>query len=198
MPLNDTTEPQRRRRGAALEQALLNAAWTEVTERGYDAFSIEGVAERAGTSRAVLYRRWPTKPQLVRAAIAHALNQGQHEAPDTGTVRGDLIEVLRRANATRAPLAVLLTVQLAPYYLETSTSLADLREFLLEGRTAQLDVILQRATRRGELDPDKLTPRLRNLPFDLFRHELLMTLKPVPEPVITEIVDSVFLPLVRS
>ena len=56
MSLNSTTAPQRRR-GPALEEALLDAAWTELTERGYDEMTIDAVAVRAGTSRAVLYRR---------------------------------------------------------------------------------------------------------------------------------------------
>ncbi len=58
--------------------------------------------------------------------------------------------------------------------------------------------ILRRGIERGELDPDRLTPRIANVPLDLLRHELLMTLQPVPEETITEIVDEIFLPLVRK
>ncbi|MCO6003758.1 TetR/AcrR family transcriptional regulator C-terminal ligand-binding domain-containing protein [Actinoallomurus purpureus] len=50
---------------------------------------------------------------------------------------------------------------------------------------------------RGEIDPARLTPRIAELATDLLRHELLMTLQPVPEETITEIVDDIFLPLVR-
>ena len=56
MSLNPGGASQRRR-GIALEEALLDAAWAELTERGYDGFTIDAVAARAGTSRAVLYRR---------------------------------------------------------------------------------------------------------------------------------------------
>ena len=61
--------PPTRRRGSTLEAALLQAAWDELTEAGYAAFTMEGVAARAKTSRAVLYRRWPNRPQLVVAAL---------------------------------------------------------------------------------------------------------------------------------
>jgi len=190
-------EPSRRRRGSALEDALLHAAWAELLEYGYDVFTIERVAEHANTSRAVLYRRWPSKPQLARAALIHGLRQRDQVTPNTGTVRGDLISLMQHANAVRMPLLIAIGVQLGGYYLETDSSPADLRNALLEGSTSQLDVIFERAVERGELDPAKLTPRLRNLPVDLFRHELLMTLKPAPDTVIEEIIDSIFLPLVR-
>jgi hypothetical protein len=54
------------------------------------------------------------------------------------------------------------------------------------------------ASNGGEIDPDRLTPRIANVPLDLPRYELLMTLQPVPEETITEIVDEIFLPLVRK
>jgi len=57
-----------RRRGAKLEAALLQAAWDELTAVGYAALTMEGVAARARTGRAVLYRRWPSRSELVLAA----------------------------------------------------------------------------------------------------------------------------------
>jgi len=56
---------------------------------------------------------------------------------------------------------------------------------------------LERGIARGEVDPARLTERIRTLPFDLFRHEALMTLQPLSAAAITEIVDEIFLPLVR-
>ncbi|MFD7947322.1 helix-turn-helix domain-containing protein, partial [Streptomyces sp. NPDC059744] len=64
-------EPVRkRRRGAELETALLDAAWDELIAMGFEELTYEAVAARAGTSRAVLYRRWPTKRELVLAALS--------------------------------------------------------------------------------------------------------------------------------
>ena len=54
-----------------------------------------------------------------------------------------------------------------------------------------------RAVARGEADPDRLTPRVRAVAFDLFRHDLLVTAAPLNEDQIAAIVDEVFLPLVR-
>jgi hypothetical protein len=53
------------------------------------------------------------------------------------------------------------------------------------------------AVERGEVDPAKLTPRVRSVALDLFRHELLMTHRAVPDDVLASIVDEIVLPLVR-
>ncbi|RYY09760.1 MAG: TetR/AcrR family transcriptional regulator, partial [Alphaproteobacteria bacterium] len=66
-----TAETATRRRGAALEDAILAAAWIELQNSGYTNFTYEAVARRAETSRPVLYRRWQTKLELALAAIRH-------------------------------------------------------------------------------------------------------------------------------
>jgi hypothetical protein len=84
------------------------------------------------------------------------------------------------------------------HYPETGKTPADLRAELLSGpqRPFGIDLVLDRGIGRGEIDPDRLTDRIRNLPLDLLRHELLMTLNSVPDETIAEIVDDIFLPLV--
>jgi AcrR family transcriptional regulator len=198
MSLTNGARGPQRRRGAALESALLDAAWDELIEKGYDAFTIESVAARAQTARAVIYRRWATKPELVRAAIAHH-EFGEHvPAPDTGSLRGDLLELVRGANRRRAPLlGILMSARIEAFFAETGASFADLRDEFLAGRVNLIDQVLDSAVARGEADPTKLTPRVRSVTFDLFRHEVLMTHRPVPDDVIESIIDEIVLPLVR-
>ncbi len=193
----DARAPQRRR-GAALESALLDAAWDELVEKGYDAFTIESVAERAQTARAVIYRRWAAKPDLVRAAIAHHGLHEQVSVPDTGNLRSDLIELVRGTNRRRAPLlGIFMSARLGAFYTETGASFADLRNEFLAGRANLLDQVFDRAVERGEADPAKLTPRVRSVAYDLFRHEVLMTHRPLSDDVIESIIDEIVLPLVR-
>lgn len=187
----------RRRRGPALEEALLDAAWTELTERGYDELTIDGVAVRAGTSRAVLYRRWPNKQELVLAAVAHEVAKDVVVAPDTGSLRGDAIALLRQANKVRVGLVVPLLTRLGGFYRQTGSSLADLETLVRGRRDAALDQAIQRAIDRGEIEPDQVTERIARLPVDLFRYEVLMTLRPLPDEAIEEIVDTVWLPLLE-
>lgn len=187
-----------RRRGRALEQAILAAGWEQLAERGYGAFTIDAVAERAGTSRSVIYRRWPDREALAEAVLGFALQQDPVAAPDTGSLRGDMIELLRRFNAARSPLVPMMSVLIAAHFQESGRTLADVRRIVLgERHHDALAEVIERAVGRGEIDPARLTPRVRTVAVDLVRQEFLMTLKPLPEDEITAIVDEVFLPLVR-
>jgi AcrR family transcriptional regulator len=185
-----------RRRGKALEDAVLDAAWSELQAGGYASFTIEAVAARARTSRPVLYRRWANRADLTIAAIRHIAGKHPVNAPDTGNVRDDLIGLLQQFSKKRALFAVFFSLQMSGYFSETNTSMADLRRSVVKGGHSPLEVVLARGVYRGEIDRSKLTPRIASLLPDLLRHELLMTLKPVPNAVITEFVDDIFLPLV--
>ncbi len=190
--------PPQRRRGEALETALLDAAWAELTERGYDELTIDAVATRAGTSRAVLYRRWPSKQDLVLATLSEYVRKDFVEAPDTGSLRGDVIGLLKLANKLRVRMAMVVFTQLGGFYREADTNLAELGAYVQGGRDAVLDEVIERAVARGEIKPGQVSARVARVPVDLFRYELMMTLQPVPERTIEEIVDDVFLPLVRQ
>ncbi|QRY63317.1 TetR/AcrR family transcriptional regulator [Gordonia sp. PDNC005] len=189
-------EKPTRRRGAELEAALLDAAWEQLTERGYAGFTFEAVAERAGTSRPVLYRRWSSRTELLQATIRHHGAAEDVSAPDTGSLRGDLLAALRRSNQRRSNFLVLLSASLGEYYDESGSTPSDVRDLLLGGQRLGIDEILERAVARGDINEARLTPLVRAVPFNLYRHEVLMTLKPVPDETLEAIVDEVFLPLV--
>lgn len=184
-----------RRRGALLEDAILQAAWCELAERGYAEFTLDRVALRAGTSRPVLHRRWPGRAELAKAALFHHHLQHPVTVPDLGSVRDELVSLLRELSERGAPTLVTLMLRMSEYFAETKSSYADLKNEV--ARTCLIDDVLQRGVARGEIDPAKLTPRIASLPFDLARHEVIMTMEPVPVAVIEEIVDEIFLPLVR-
>ncbi|GAA4719317.1 TetR/AcrR family transcriptional regulator [Nocardioides conyzicola] len=188
----------RRRRGAELEEALLQATWDELAEVGYGALTVDAVAQRAETSRTVVYRRWATKRELTEAAITFVGRRDRATAPDTGSLRDDMLTVMRHTNDKRIGLMALMIAFLGGYFLETGTAPYDLRRLVLEDGPTVLDEIIERAVERGEVDPERLTPRVVTVAFDLFRHEALMRLGPVPDDVMVAIVDEVFLPLVTS
>jgi AcrR family transcriptional regulator len=190
--------PATRRRGTRLEAALLEAAWDELTEVGYAALTMEGVAARARTSRAVLYRRWPNRPELVVAALRHHTAVAPIEAADTGTLRGDLLALLRHMSVRVGEVAGVFSFLIADYFQEEGLSPAALRERAVAGSGSEMALILERAIERGEISRDRLSPRVASLPVDLVRHDLIMTQAPVPDATLVEIVDRIFLPLVRG
>jgi AcrR family transcriptional regulator len=193
----DLGEPARRRRGEELEGALLESAWAELQEAGYAGLTYDAVAARAGTSKPVLYRRWPSKPDLVIAAMHHAGLFARREVPDTGTLREDVLESLRSFNESRAAFITAISVIMANIASDTGLSPADLRDRLLGTRASTATVFVDRAVARGEIPDRERPPGLVTLPFDLFRHDLLLTLTRVPERRILEIVDDLWLPLLR-
>ena len=186
-----------RRRGAALEKALLDAAWAELAAHGYAGFTMDAVVRRAGTSPPVLYRRWSDRDSLVRATIAHTLRKHVLEVPDTGSLREDVLTLMREINATRLQLVTVVSVYLASYHQQTGANPSDLLDPSTTGRKEAVDVLFDRALDRGEIKPDHLTERIKSLPFDLLRHEFLTTFAPAPDHVLVEIIDTIFLPLVR-
>lgn len=190
------TPPPARRRGAELEAALLGAAWDELDENGFARFTFDAVAARARTSRSVIYRRWSDTDALAIAAIRHHFDKDAVIAPDTGTLRGDMIARLRSVSDRRAGVAVMIGAQLSGLFGPGGMTLAAARERLIGERTEWADVALERAHARGEIDIDRIPPSVRTLPYDLLRQKLLMTLAPVSDEDIAVIVDEIFLPLV--
>lgn len=187
-----------RRRGAELEHALLDAAWEQLVSEGYSRFTFDTVADRAQTSKPVLYRRWPGRGELLRAAIRHRGASTTTVVPDTGNVRDDLIGALQNSNAAGNNVAALLTALVSSHFDEIGMTPAELRTELLGSRQTSVEQILARGVQRGEVDPAKLSPRIIDLPFTLFRHEYMMTFQPVPTSVLEEFIDMIVLPLIRA
>jgi AcrR family transcriptional regulator len=194
----DALVERTRRRGAELEGAILDAAWEVLVEHGYPGFTYEAVAARAGTSRPVLYRRWPQRDDLLLATIGRAWAAQRIAIPDTGNIRDDAITLMQNAEGSRSHMMMLLSGQLMGYFRDTGTSFSDLRDALRPpGLATGLEQMVARAVERGELADVPRPKRMVNLPFDLLRHEMFMTLRPVPTETIVEIVDELWLPLMR-
>lgn len=188
---------RKRRRGAELEAALLAAAWEELVAVGYERLTYEAVADRAGTSRPVLYRRWPSKRELVLAALRRQAPPLPDAPPDTGGLRGDVLALLRLVVRRTRELAPVHEVLAAEQGQETelSTYLASRNEG--PGHD-WMRTVLERAARRGEVDDANALPdRLVTLPLVLVVHELFMARRTPSDADLEEIVDVLFLPLVR-
>jgi AcrR family transcriptional regulator len=185
-----------RRRGEELEHALLTAAWAELLDVGYPKLTMENVAARAGTSKPVIYRRWPTKAKLVIAALAHNAPLQESEI-DTGSLRGDLLELVGRGieQFRRAPGDTL------PGLIADTFGEPDVFEKLRrrdQDETVELiRPFLTRAVERGELRTDQCSDRVLRLPFDLLRSQTLFYGAMADDDAIIEIVDDIALPLLR-
>ncbi len=190
--------PLRRRRGAELEDALLEAVWDELASSGYAELTYERVAYRAATSRSVVYRRWPTKAEMVLAAIAHRGARSALHVPDTGSLRGDLLATLRSFNELRPDAMVVFGLQVGTFALDSGLSLATVRQSWMGDRETGLVHIVERAIARGEVEEARATPRAVQVALDLLRHDVLMRMDSVSDVEIVEIVDQVAVPLLTG
>lgn len=180
-----------RRRGLALEDAILDAAWLELASLGYSAFTFEAVARRAGTSRPVLYRRWPTRAKLASSAIARHVKQNPLVVPDLGNLRDELCLLMRKFADRSPPKLLRLVFEMSEDMAAEDTSFHDARF-----QENPLGDLIERAIQRGEIDAGKLTPRILRIPLGLVMHEVIVAVRTISDEAIAEIVDQVFLPLV--
>ena len=157
---------------------------------------MESVAARAKTGVAVLYRRWPRKDDLVIAAIAHYGRRYPVDIRDTGSLRGDMLALLTDIGEARTVFTTVVSAAFSGLLASAGLSPAQVRARLIGDRPIWSQQIYQRAYERGEIDIDAIPESVLAMPFDLMRHDLLMTLKPIPPERIQSIVDDLFMPLV--
>src|SRR5580698_10824252 len=187
---------RQRRRGEELEAALLEAAWAELVEVGFARLTMESVTARAKTGVAVLYRRWPRKDDLVLDAIQHYGATHPVEIPDTGSLRGDMIALLSGFSSVRVSFATVVSAAFSGLLASSGLTPAQVREKLIADRPLSSLEIYRRAHERGEIDLDRVPSIVLSMPFDLMRHDMLMTYKPIPQERVLEIVDDLFMPLI--
>lgn len=195
----DSSEPgtgaggAHRRRGAELEGALLDAAWAELQAVGYSKLTMEAVAARAGTSKPVLYRRWPNRAELILAVFRRQATSIAEDVPDTGDLRQDTMAVLRHLRQ-RQQIAEPETIR------GLLAELRDVQPGFIEVLPTVMMTVLTRAKERGEARPERVTRRVAALPGTLVRHEMLVSREPEPvtDEFLMEIVEQIFLPLVAT
>lgn len=191
-----------RRRGEILEEAILLAAWEELAETGYTRLTMENVAARAGTNKAVLYRRWHNKSELVMAAMKKYLPKITDEIPDTGDLRNDVYTYL---HARVEPLKTVGAQTIRGLMMEPwvwRTVMATMPQIVQKRSenklAAAMKAIMKNAELRGEVSIEKLPPRIITLPIDLLQYEVITKQGPVSDAAIAEIVDDIFMPIIHA
>jgi AcrR family transcriptional regulator len=197
---------QMRRRGAQLEDAILAAAYDELVEVGYTAFSVEGVAARAGTGKASIYRRWPTRQHLVTDALSSQLPTPA-ECGLTFCV-DDLPNNVSTADALRRIATNIAQVMSSPagdaMRAVKCEALADpelarlVDERFQEPRRQALLDLLRRGVRRGEVRPDAVTDLVVDVLPAVLSFRVLMQRERISRRDISAIIEQVLIPLVAA
>ena len=174
------------------ETELLAVTLQLLQQHGYDRLTLDAVATTARASKATVYRRWPTKAELVLAAFIEGISQAVVE-PDTGTLRGDLLQlgdaICQQARQHAGTIrAVLVEVSRNPALNDA------MQHQFIDQRKALIHRILQQAVDRGEIGDDSITDELWDLlPGYLIFRAIIPNRPPTPHTVQT-LVDDVVIP----
>jgi AcrR family transcriptional regulator len=183
-----------RRRGDILNSAIFEATLDELAEVGYAKLTMERVAARAGASKASVYRRWPSRMELVLDAVHH-LAPDPTDTPDTGSLRGDALAFMRAAAKLLAgPGGEALRGLLGDALADPSRTLELRRHSRGTGHRIMQEIV-QRAVARGEINSAAITPLRLDVAQAMLREQFLFHGPPIPDAVIVEIVDETVLPL---
>jgi len=185
--------PQRGRpRSERARKAILGAAAELLLARGLSEVSMDAVAERAGVSKATIYRWWPTKESLALDALYTEWAAAPSQTRDTGSLRGDLLSMLRpwaRLAGSRPygrVVAALLTeAQTDPVFG------AEYRQRFLEPRREQVREIFRRAIERGEIPAGTKVEVALDLLYGSMYHRLLNGHAPLNDRFVRDVVDTV-------
>jgi AcrR family transcriptional regulator len=183
-----------RRRGEELAIAIYRATLDELAESGYAGLTMERVAERARASKASLYRRWPTRVALVMAAVYHSLPSAA-DVPDTGSLRGDLLALLRGTAEVLAGPAGEAMRGLLSEALRDPASARTFRQSSQGTSKKMMAEIARRAVERGEISAEAVTPLRLDTGQALLRQYFLFQGPPIPDELVVGIVDEVLVPL---
>jgi AcrR family transcriptional regulator len=188
-----------RKRDHTRDAEILAAAIDVLADAGFDGMTIDMVAARAKAGKATIYRRWPSKADLVLDAVARmkAGELDREHLPDTGTLRGDLVAMIGPRSIEEGERKLRIMGGLFDM-IANSPELADaVHEAIIAPRTAVNRLFLQRAIERGEISPDCDVDTLSVLGPAMAAFRVLVQKEPVDAEYLVSLIDGVLLPAAR-
>lgn len=185
-----------RKRDHTRDADILESALDVLAETGYDGMTIDMVAARAKAGKATLYRRWPSKAELVIDAVA-CLKQGETDPaklPDTGTLRGDLVAMIRTPTIQEGERKLQIMAGIASM-ISRSPDLAEAaRQAIVEPRIALNRMFMERARERGEISADADIELAATIAPAMMSYRVLMLGVPSTREFMISLIDEVILP----
>ncbi len=199
---DEASEPARvgRKRDHTRDADLLEAAILVLAETGYDRMTMDMVAARAKAGKATMYRRWPSKPDLVLEAVAH-LKRDQVDfssLPDTGTLRGDLLGLFKPKSVKESELKMKALSGLSSMIAQHQELADATNAVIVEPWIAVNRVLIQRAINRGEAVVDVDVDTLSQVIPSMCAYRTLILRKPVDQHFLISMIDNVLLPALMN
>ncbi|HXR43888.1 MAG TPA: TetR/AcrR family transcriptional regulator [Pseudolysinimonas sp.] len=187
-----------RKRDLTRDPEILDATLEVLAETGYDGMTIDMVAARAKAGKATVYRRWASKGELVIDAVAcmKSADIDFDALPDTGTLRGDLIAMVKPHSIEDGARKLQVMAGLASMLSRHPELVDGVRDAVTEPRVQVNRIFLRRAIERGEIPADVNVDLLAQVGGAMATHRTLIQRKPVDRAFILSIIDGVILPAV--
>jgi AcrR family transcriptional regulator len=192
---------RQRKRGAELERAIKDATIAELACGGYGGVTIESVAARAQTGKASIYRRWPTKQQLVLDALdgllsGPLLSAQDVELDDTISTRDALLALVRRISALMSGPGGEAMRSIMGESLRDEGFCGVFECDFFDPRKQALLRLLERGVRRGEVRPDAVTALVPELLAGTLIHRIVVRRRPISEAELVQLVDDLVMPAI--
>lgn len=185
-----------RKRDASRDDALRRAALEVLAEVGYDRLTIDAVAARAGAGKATCYRRWAGKAELVVDAIGQM--KAQPEQPDTGTLRGDLIELTCHFHDGDDTFRTEVQAGLVSGLVRDAGLRRVFAEQFIAPRKAVFRAVFDRAVERGEIASAANQELLSDVVPSMVFHQMILTGRPPGADFVLTVIDQIVLPLTQN
>ncbi|MBV8862138.1 MAG: TetR/AcrR family transcriptional regulator [Mycobacterium sp.] len=179
-----------RRRGKELEDALYDATLAELAAVGYGGLTMEGIAARARTGKAALYRRWSCKHDLVQAALLYALPSPPGPRADR-SVRENLLAVFTAHSDVVAGKTAFPGLRIMNQLIHEPELRAIFVDAVVTPRLHIIESILQVGAANGEIDAATFTPYTARVGPALINQQMLLTGAPPNKRQLMQIVDTV-------
>jgi len=184
-----------RKRDHTRDPEILDAALEVLAETGYDGMTIDMVAARAKAGKATLYRRWASKGELVIDAVACMKKVDPEQIPDTGTLRGDLVAMIKPHSIEDGEKKLRVMAGLTSM-ISRNPELADAAyAAIVEPRASVNRLLLRRAIDRDEIPADTDVEALALVSQAMAMHRVLIQRKPVDREFLLSIIDGIVMPV---
>lgn len=178
-------------------EAICAAVFQLLGEVGYDRMTMDAIATRARASKATLYRTWPDKPGLVAEALTWRFG-ATPEAPDTGSLRGDLMALVSLAcQISNSPDGEVMTGVMTAA-ARNPTLARTLHECTFESKQVLHETIVRRAAERGELREAAGAGLLHEVMYAMIIARKLTSDEPMDEAYAAHVVDDVLIPVLTK
>lgn len=176
----------------ARESELLSVTLQLLQQHGYEGLTVDDVAATARASKATMYRRWPTKAELVLAAVMHGVSQAA-VPPDTGSLRTDLLEVGEKISKQARDHAS--TMRAVLMEASRNPALNDvMQQQIFTQRKKLINHVLARAVERGEIKAEAINDDLWDLLPGYLVFRAVIQNRPATTRTVRALVDDVIIP----